>query len=185
LREWARDLADLRGRGERGARRREHDAARPRRRRRARARRFSTIRPTRSSGSTRRWWRRSRLRVVSDFRRADLAAGGQGAPLVPFADYILFRHPTKNRVLLNLGGSRTSRSSRRGAPPEQVIAFDTGPGNCVLDHLCRKHGIDERVRSRRRTLARAGGFPRSRFIGDPTWRGILVRKPPKSADIPK
>jgi anhydro-N-acetylmuramic acid kinase len=75
--------------------------------------------------------------VVSDFRRADLAAGGQGAPLVPFADFILFRHPTRDRVLLNLGGIANVTILPAGCAIEQVTALDTGPGNCVSDHLCR------------------------------------------------
>ena len=78
--------------------------------------------------------------VVSDFRRADCAAGGQGAPLVPFADYILFRHATKNRVLLNIGGIANLTYIPAGGSIDQVIAFDAGPGNCVLDHLMRKSG---------------------------------------------
>jgi anhydro-N-acetylmuramic acid kinase len=77
--------------------------------------------------------------VVSDFRRADCAAGGQGAPLVPFADYILFRHPTKNRILLNIGGIANITWLKAGGSIEDVIAFDTGPGNCISDHLSRKH----------------------------------------------
>ena len=76
--------------------------------------------------------------MISDFRRADLAAGGQGAPLVPFADYILFRHPTKNRVLLNIGGIANLTWLKAGGTIDDVIAFDTGPGNCVIDHVCRK-----------------------------------------------
>src|SRR5947207_2012396 len=75
--------------------------------------------------------------VVSDFRRADCAAGGQGAPLVPFSDYILFRHPTKNRVLLNIGGIANITWIPAGGTIDQVIAFDTGPGNCISDHIVR------------------------------------------------
>ncbi|MBA3273569.1 MAG: anhydro-N-acetylmuramic acid kinase [Chthoniobacterales bacterium] len=77
--------------------------------------------------------------VISDFRRADLAAGGQGAPLVPFADYILFRHSTKNRVLLNLGGIANLTHIPAQATLEQVTAFDTGPASCISDYLCRKY----------------------------------------------
>src|SRR5204863_4802922 len=69
--------------------------------------------------------------VVSDFRRADLAAGGQGAPLVPFADYILFRDAKINRVLLNLGGIANITWIPAGGAMKDVLAFDAGPANCV------------------------------------------------------
>ena len=77
--------------------------------------------------------------VVSDFRRADCAAGGQGAPLVPFADYILFRHPTTNRMIVNIGGIANVTCLIAGRGPEEIIAFDTGPGNCISDYLMRAH----------------------------------------------
>ncbi len=76
--------------------------------------------------------------VISDFRRADLAAGGQGAPLVPFADYVLFRHREKNRVLLNIGGIANFTWLAAGGQMGDVIALDTGPGNCISDWLCRR-----------------------------------------------
>src|SRR5258706_10903907 len=76
--------------------------------------------------------------VISDFRRADCAAGGQGAPLVPFADFVLFRHAQKNRVLLNIGGIANLTYLPADAKMEDVIALDTGPGNCISDWLCRR-----------------------------------------------
>jgi anhydro-N-acetylmuramic acid kinase len=78
---------------------------------------------------------RLKLPVVSDFRPADLAAGGQGAPLVPMLDYCLFRSATKSRVLLNLGGIANVTAIPAGAGLDGLLAFDTGPANMLIDGL--------------------------------------------------
>ena len=71
--------------------------------------------------------------VVSDFRPADIAAGGKGAPLVPFLDYLVYRHRNRGRILQNIGGISNLSAIPAGAASEQVLAFDTGPGNMVID----------------------------------------------------
>jgi len=76
---------------------------------------------------------RLRLPVVSDFRPADMAAGGQGAPLVSMLDYCVFRHATKSRVLLNLGGIANVTVLPAGCGVGDLMAFDTGPANMVID----------------------------------------------------
>jgi len=77
---------------------------------------------------------RMRCPVVSDFRPADVAAGGEGAPLVPMLDWCLFRSAKVGRVLLNLGGIANLTAIPAGAGLDAVMAFDTGPGNLVIDH---------------------------------------------------
>lgn len=75
--------------------------------------------------------------VVGDFRVADMALGGQGAPLVPYFDYVCFSHTQETRGLLNIGGIANLTVLPAGAGPEAVQAFDTGPGNMVCDALAR------------------------------------------------
>jgi len=75
--------------------------------------------------------------VVADFRPADMAAGGEGAPLVPYVDYLLFRDRGLGRVVLNVGGIANVTAIPPAGEPDQVIAFDTGPGNMIMDALAQ------------------------------------------------
>ncbi|MEG1857231.1 MAG: anhydro-N-acetylmuramic acid kinase [Pseudoflavonifractor sp.] len=77
--------------------------------------------------------RRTGLPTVSDFRVADMAAGGQAAPLVPFSEYLLYRRENETILLQNLGGIGNITVLPAGGGPEDVFAFDTGPGNMIID----------------------------------------------------
>ncbi|MGB8480266.1 MAG: anhydro-N-acetylmuramic acid kinase [Acidobacteriaceae bacterium] len=116
--------------------------------------------------------------VVSDFRPADLAVGGQGAPLVPLLDYVAFHHPTRNRVLQNLGGIANLTVIPAGASQQQVFAFDTGPANMVIDALmteCFGKKYDAQG-----VTARCGRVLES--VVEPYLRGRFFQAPPpKSA----
>jgi anhydro-N-acetylmuramic acid kinase len=78
---------------------------------------------------------RTGIQTIADFRMSDMAAGGTGAPLVPFLDYQLFQHPERARIALNIGGIANITVIPAHASPEDVIAFDTGPGNMLMDAL--------------------------------------------------
>ncbi len=116
--------------------------------------------------------------VVSDFRPADMAAGGQGAPLVPFLDYLLYRHPRHGRIVQNIGGIANLTAIPAGASPEQVIAFDTGPGNMVIDAVTERlfgkpFDRDGRIAGRGRPLEAL----LTQLLRAPFFR----RQPPKTA----
>jgi len=78
---------------------------------------------------------RTGITTIADFRPADIAQGGQGAPLVPYADYLFYRHEKIGRVSLNLGGIANITVVPANAKPSQVLAFDTGPANMLIDAL--------------------------------------------------
>jgi anhydro-N-acetylmuramic acid kinase len=118
------------------------------------------------------------LPVVSDFRPADMAVGGKGAPLVPFLDYALYRHRRYGRIVQNLGGIGNLTAIPPRAEPDDVVAFDTGPGNMVIDavteHLFHKpYDLNGRFAAR--------GEPIERVLRELLRNPYFRRKPPKTA----
>jgi anhydro-N-acetylmuramic acid kinase len=99
---------------------------------------------------------RTGITTVGDFRPADMAAGGQGAPLVPFVDFLLYRHPRIGRVALNIGGIANVTVIPAAATLQDVFAFDTGPGNMVIDALVRRFSRERKSYDRNAEIASKG-----------------------------
>lgn len=117
--------------------------------------------------------------VVSQFRQADMAAGGQGAPLVPWTDCVLFRHATRNRVIQNIGGIANLTWLPAGTTPDAVVAFDIGPGNMLIDAMVSHFTRGRETFDRGGRRAQRGSVRQDllrRLLAHP----YLAEKPPKS-----
>ena len=95
------------------------------------------------------------ITTVGDFRTADISVNGDGAPLVPYLDYILFSSSSVNRVIVNIGGISNITFLKRSGKENDAKAFDSGPGNMIIDHLTkkffnRKYDMDGRIASKGR-----------------------------------
>ncbi|CDC69126.1 MAG TPA: anhydro-N-acetylmuramic acid kinase [Acholeplasmatales bacterium] len=77
-------------------------------------------------------------KVISNFRTMDMAAGGSGAPLIPFVNYQLYKNQNKNIAFQNIGGIGNVCYLKKNSSPDDVIAFDTGPGNMLIDGAMQK-----------------------------------------------
>jgi anhydro-N-acetylmuramic acid kinase len=116
--------------------------------------------------------------TVGDFRTGDVALGGQGAPLVPYFDYVLFNSNTKNRALLNIGGISNVTYIRKKSAVEETMAFDTGPGNMLMDLICKKYfNIDY---DKDGTIAASGKLNRNLFVKMIELDEFIDKTPPKS-----
>ena len=116
--------------------------------------------------------------TIGDFRVGDIALGGQGAPLVPYFDYIIFHSNDKNRALLNIGGISNFTILNKNGLEEEVYAFDTGPGNMLSDILSKKYF--------NKPFDEDGNFALSGKVNDDLFNALLLKdnyikvKPPKS-----
>lgn len=122
---------------------------------------------------------RTGVTVVADFRPRDMAAGGEGAPLVPYVDFLLFADPQLSRAVQNIGGIGNVTFLPAGAAPEQVIAFDTGPGNMAIDAAAARVTGGAQAQDTDGRLARAGRADAAllaELLADP----YLHQPPPKS-----
>jgi anhydro-N-acetylmuramic acid kinase len=117
--------------------------------------------------------------VVADFRPQDIAAGGQGAPLVPYADYALFRSATRTRAIQNIGGIANVTLLPAGGGIDDVIAFDTGPGNMIVDALITAFTGGEKTFDEDGALSALGQVDETLL----SWlmaHDYFARRPPKS-----
>ncbi|RKP52959.1 anhydro-N-acetylmuramic acid kinase [Cohnella endophytica] len=121
---------------------------------------------------------RTGIPCVTDFRVADMAAGGQGAPLVPFTEYLLYREESRTLLLQNIGGIGNITVIPAGCAPEQVYAFDTGPGNMLID------GIVTRLYGGSITMDTGGEIARKGNVNDAMLRW-LQQEPYYASPLPK
>jgi anhydro-N-acetylmuramic acid kinase len=122
---------------------------------------------------------RTGVTTVADFRPADMAMGGQGAPLVPYADYLLYSDRKLGRASLNLGGIANVTVIPAGAARDKVVAFDTGPANMLIDALVAHFTRGRKKFDAGARMAQAGrAIPAllDELMGDP----YLKKAPPKS-----
>jgi len=122
---------------------------------------------------------RTGITTVADFRPRDVAAGGEGAPLVPYADYLLFRHQRTCRAVQNIGGIANVTYLPAGCGIEEVLAFDTGPGNMLIDRVA--HHVT-RGKARYDAGGRMAGRGRVHepLLAQLLRHPYLRRRPPKS-----
>ena len=118
--------------------------------------------------------------TVGDFRTKDIALGGQGAPLAPYADFVLRRSSSEDRLILNIGGIANVTYLPRGCAESEVLAFDTGPGNMVLDAVYRALFPNEE--GFENMAAHLGeGEPSLQIVDEMLSLDYFSQKPPKSA----
>jgi anhydro-N-acetylmuramic acid kinase len=122
---------------------------------------------------------RTGITTIADFRPADIAQGGQGAPLVPYADYLLYRHPNLGRVSLNLGGIANITVLPAAAKPSQIFAFDTGPANMLIDAFVQ-HFTHSRQRYDKNAAIAQTGRAIPALIDELMRDPYLKQAPPKS-----
>lgn len=121
---------------------------------------------------------RTGIPCVSDFRPADMAVGGQGAPLVPFTEYLLYREAHRTLLLQNIGGIGNMTVIPAGCTQEQVYAFDTGPGNMIID------GVVERLYPGQQTMDTGGAIARNGRIHEGLLN-LLTQEPYYTQPLPK
>ena len=122
---------------------------------------------------------RTGITTVADFRPRDIAAGGQGAPLVPLADYVLFAAGRKNRAVQNIGGIANVTYLPAGCGLGDVLAFDTGPGNMIIDRAAW-HATRGRLTFDRDGKLAAAGTVNRRLLAALMRHRYLRKRPPKS-----
>lgn len=116
--------------------------------------------------------------TVGDFRTGDVAIGGEGAPLVPYFDYIMFHSKEKNRALLNIGGIANITILNKKGKGKDVLAFDTGPGNMMIDLLCKNFfNVDY---DKNGSIASKGKVNEKLFLSLVEKDNYIEQKPPKS-----
>ncbi|MCC7203146.1 MAG: anhydro-N-acetylmuramic acid kinase [Nitrospirae bacterium] len=120
---------------------------------------------------------RTGILTISDFRTADMAAGGQGAPLVPMADYLLFRRSGKVTAILNIGGIANVTTIRDKI--DETVAFDTGPGNSLIDEAMLLIFKGEKSFDRNGAFARSGR-PVPKMLNELLSHPYFKKRPPKS-----